>query len=88
MIEVKGTCINDLNTKFGTWYLLCTISKVSGTVDVVNVDVISHDSSAGLAASDINVTQNTGNLDITVRGINSQNYTWNTEYKIIMKSSN
>lgn len=88
LIEVNISCKDQTNVKYGVWSILLAVTKFSGVVLIRQVDTNTHKSSSGLNASSVSFSVNGGDIDIDVVGIAATNIQWNSNYEVLIKSTN
>ena len=84
IIEVYVKAYESGAAEYGVWKRTLTVTKVSGTVVIREVNADVDKTSAGLNANSVNFNVNGGDIDIDVTGINATTIDWESAYEIIL----
>ena len=90
LIQTYVTTEDSGNTAGGVWVHNHFITKRGGVVVIENTQTVyaSDDGGGGLQSNSVTFVVNGGDVDIKVEGEVATNYTWNSMYMIILKTTN
>jgi hypothetical protein len=84
IIEVFVKAYESGAAEYGVWKRTLTVTKVSGTVVIREINADVDKTSAGLNANSISFNVNGGDIDLDVTGINATTIDWESAYEIIL----
>ena len=84
IVEVYVKAYQSGGTQWGVWKRTLTVTKVSGTVTIHEVNADVDKTSTGLKANDLTFTVNGGDIDVDVSGIAATTINWESAYEIIL----
>lgn len=84
IVEVYVKAYQSGAAQYGVWKRTLTVTKVSGTPTIRQVNSDVDKTSSGLNANSISFTVNGGDIDLDVTGIAATTINWESAYEIIL----